>query len=170
MIVSRHFQRINWGSQIPFSCSQSRWGVGGGLNSDAASCKIFIISKCFHRSKQELKKYSSIHWRCQKFKKTIGAYTESTDLIFKALKKLFISWHCPFNNCKNIDGPAIHLRPLFTKWRQDPNRIRIHWSGWSTINIFGPAYQRGKLVLVEETREKRANGMRGDGMRNKDIH
>ncbi len=82
---------------IPLSCRQSRWRVGGGgLNSDAASCKIFIISKCFHshRSKQELKKYFSIHWRC----KTIGAYTEITDLIFKAFKKWFISWYCPFNS------------------------------------------------------------------------
>jgi hypothetical protein len=62
-------------------------GWGGGLNSDAASCKIFIISKCFHRSKQELKKYFSIHLRCKKLK-TIGAYTESSDLILKALKKM----------------------------------------------------------------------------------
>ncbi len=42
-------------------------------------------------------------------------------------------------------------------------------AGWSTINIFWQAYQRGKLVLVEETREERAKGMRDDGMRNKDI-
>ncbi len=29
--------------------------------------------------------------------KTIGAYIERTDLNFKIIKKLFISWHCPFN-------------------------------------------------------------------------
>jgi hypothetical protein len=65
-------------------------GWRGGLNSDAASCKIFIISKCFHRSKQEL--ISTFRYiEDAKKLKTIGAYTESTDLIFKAFKKLFIS-------------------------------------------------------------------------------
>ncbi len=34
----------------------------------------------------------------QKKLKTISAYTESTDLIFKSFKKLFISWHCPFKS------------------------------------------------------------------------
>jgi hypothetical protein len=58
----------------------------------------YQFSKCFHRSKQEHKKYFSRHWRCQKIFKTIGAYTESTDKIFKAFKKLFISWHYTFKH------------------------------------------------------------------------
>ncbi len=36
---------------------------------------------------EDEKKFKN-HWHPQ--------YTDSTDLIFKAFKKLFISWHCPF--------------------------------------------------------------------------
>ncbi len=61
-------------------------GGGGRGDSDAASGKISIISKCFHRSKQEL--FETL--KMQKNIKSIGPYTESTDFIFKA------SWHCPF--------------------------------------------------------------------------
>ncbi len=39
----------------PFELPPVRGG-GGGVNYDAASGKISIISKCFQRSKQELKK------------------------------------------------------------------------------------------------------------------
>jgi hypothetical protein len=56
------------------------------------NCKISRINKSFQRSKQELLKYG--YFRdiedAKKFK-TIGAYTESTYLIFEAFKKLFIS-------------------------------------------------------------------------------
>ncbi len=62
--------------------SNSLWGAARVGNYDAASCKISRISKCFHRSKQELKKYFSWQFRCKKFK-TIGAYTESTALTSK---------------------------------------------------------------------------------------
>ncbi len=47
---------------ILLSWPQPHWGVGGGGgDSDAASGKIAIISKSFHRSKQELKMYFSRH-------------------------------------------------------------------------------------------------------------
>ncbi len=39
--------------------------------------------------------------------KTIGAYSESTNLIFKALKKLFLSWHCPFNKTNGNSGSGL---------------------------------------------------------------
>ncbi len=50
---------IKWGSQFPLSRRQSHWGVGGGWGGgggdfDAASGKIYRISKNFERSKQEL--------------------------------------------------------------------------------------------------------------------
>jgi hypothetical protein len=56
----------------------------------AASGKISRISKCFHRSMQELKNYLLYNIDAKDFK-TIGASTESTDLIFKTFKKVFIS-------------------------------------------------------------------------------
>jgi hypothetical protein len=56
-------------------------------NSDAASGKISRISKCFHRSKQDLKSIVLNNKDAKKLK-TISACTESTDLISK---KLFIS-------------------------------------------------------------------------------
>ncbi len=55
--------------------SNSLWGAAR-VESDAASCKISWISMCFHRSKQELKKYFSSQLRCK----------ENS------------SWHCPFKN------------------------------------------------------------------------
>ncbi len=51
-------------------------------NSDAVSYKISRISKCFHRSKQELKKYFLNNKDAKNFFKTTGAYTENTDWIF----------------------------------------------------------------------------------------
>jgi hypothetical protein len=50
-----------------------------------ASRKISRIRKCFHRSKQKIKKYFSKEIRCQK---NIDDNTESTDLIFKAFTKI----------------------------------------------------------------------------------
>jgi hypothetical protein len=58
---------------------------GERFHSDAASGKISRISKCFQRSNQDLKKYFSKQYRCNKNFKTIGDYTHSTDLIFKTL-------------------------------------------------------------------------------------
>ncbi len=37
-----------------------------------------------------------LHNKAAKNLKTIGAYTESNDIILKTFKKIFISWHCPF--------------------------------------------------------------------------
>jgi hypothetical protein len=79
---------------ISFELPPVSLGVGGwvgmgpwGGNSDAASGKISRISKQFQRSKQELKRPFQDIEDAKKFK-TIGAYTESTDLIFKAFIKM----------------------------------------------------------------------------------
>jgi hypothetical protein len=45
--------------------------------------RIFTISKCVHRSKPKF-----FHNKAVKYLKAIGAYTESTDLIFKTFKKI----------------------------------------------------------------------------------
>ncbi len=50
--------------------------------------------------------------KMQKNLKTISSYTESTDLILKAFKKLFISWHCPFKV------------GLVLRYDQDPDPVR----------------------------------------------
>jgi hypothetical protein len=60
--------------------SNSLWG--------ATRVLIFRISKCFHRSKQELKKIFFLTIKMQIKLKTISACTQSTDLIFKTFKKI----------------------------------------------------------------------------------
>ncbi len=75
---------------IPIELPPVSLGVGKGGNSDAASGKISIISKCFHRSKPELKVLVEI-LKMQKNLKTIGAFTESTYLIFKAFNLKIIN-------------------------------------------------------------------------------
>ncbi len=85
MIDCPAFSKAELRLKIPLGCRQSLWGEG---DSDAASGKISIISKCFHRIKQE--KYLLLETlKMQKNLKTIGAYpTESTDLIFKAFENI----------------------------------------------------------------------------------
>jgi hypothetical protein len=61
-------------------------GGGGGGNSDAASYKISRI--CVYRSKHELKKVTFSTNKMQNFFKTIGAFTESTDLIIRTFQKI----------------------------------------------------------------------------------
>jgi hypothetical protein len=45
-----------------------------------------------------------LHNKAAKNLKTIGTYTESTDLIFKTFKKIFISWHNPFKRVKDFQN------------------------------------------------------------------
>ena len=69
--------------------------TGGFLNAETSSLKrltgrIFKISKCFKEATQDFI-FHFLHNKAAKKLKTIGAYTESTDFIFKTFKKLFIS-------------------------------------------------------------------------------
>ncbi len=131
-------------------------------DSDAASGKISRISKSFQRSKQELKKYFSRHWRCKKNSKTIGAYTESTALIFKAFKKLFISWHCPFKCGKLLKGgDGLHLLagadkslPALPPLLQLPTRR--HFSRQVQLAIWPEKFRHGGKIpsAGQETVEK----------------
>jgi hypothetical protein len=41
-------------------------------------------------------------YKMQKILKTIGTNLESTDLIFKAFKKIILSWHCPFKGAGSV--------------------------------------------------------------------
>jgi hypothetical protein len=68
-------------------------GGGGGGNFDAASCKISRIIelvRIFKEASRNFKDYFET-LKMQKYLKTIGAYTESTDLIFKVFKKNYSS-------------------------------------------------------------------------------
>ncbi len=88
-------------------------GVGeGGRNSYAASCKISRISKHFKEASSNFKSTFRYIEDAKNLKpsahkqKVYFLYMRRwflyTDMIFKAFKKLFISWHCPFNSCKYL--------------------------------------------------------------------
>ncbi len=59
------------------------------------SVRILKIRKFFQRSKKNFNNYF-FHNKTPKNLKTVGAFTECTDLTFRTFKKLFNSWHNPF--------------------------------------------------------------------------
>ncbi len=139
---------------FPLSCRRLVEGwVGEGGGSDAASVKIFIISKCFHRSKQELKKYFSRHWRCKKNLKTFGANTESPDLIFKAFKKIIPRDTVPLTSLPEWRGWS-------WTWRQRqrfPRRARICGRGAFAPPLLDPPNQRIQINQLELSTKSQLN-------------
>jgi hypothetical protein len=67
--------------------------------------------------------------KMQKNLKTTGAYTESsTDMTFKAFKKWFISWHCPFKSTvnQNVRKKALKEKLSF-EWKRQ--KLVSLWGG-----------------------------------------
>ncbi len=78
-------------------------------NSDAASSKIYRISTCFHRSKQEFKKYFSWQLRSKQIWKPSAHIQKVLMWILRPSKKLFISWHCPVKDDRRATVKKIEL-------------------------------------------------------------
>ncbi len=72
---------------VPFEKPVSLGGGGGEILMRLPG-KMSRISKNFHRSKQEVLKVLFEKLKMQKNLKNIGPYTESTDFIFNAFKKI----------------------------------------------------------------------------------
>ncbi len=71
-----------------------------------------------------------------KYIKTISAYTENIDLIFKALKKLFISWHCPFKSAENINNTVINIA-----FSSGLSTVELSAAVVSSLHCLGTAYE-----------------------------
>ncbi len=80
---------------------------------------------CFHRSKQELKKYFSSQLRCKNIFRPSAPIQKVLFWFLRPSKKLFISWHCPFKR----DPPLGRIRGRGCPWCRRWWR-RIWWWSW----------------------------------------
>ncbi len=100
MILQNH----RW---LPVSIFSVKIAAVGSLK--RVSKRIFKISKYFQRSKLKLLVQFFVNYKATKIVRTIIVCTESAYFLLKIFKKLFISWHNPFNWTVHRPPPLLFI-------------------------------------------------------------
>ncbi len=99
------------------------FGDTGGYQKAGTSSLKRVTGRNFTISRGKQKLYFDfLHKKTTKIVKTRSSHSKITVSIFRAFKKIFISWHCPFK---------VILYLIFKKILKDTIRIPMLWvRGW----------------------------------------